>query len=117
MRTRVYIAGKLNDPAEQYIRNLHQMICFGILVQEAGFSVFIPGIDVLTGLMSGKMEYDDYFSNSAAWLEVSEAIFLVPGWERSSGSQKEVERANLLGIPIFEQIADLVAWNNERQTK
>ena len=36
-----------------------------------------------------------------AWLEVSDAVVLVPGWEQSNGTKKEIEVAEKLGIPVY----------------
>ena len=106
-KRRVYIAGKLNDDACGYIQNLHRMIAAAELVRKAGFAVFVPGIDFLQGIVAGNLGYADYFENSQAWLEVSEAVFLTPGWETSQGTAKEILRATGLGIPVFEDIEKL----------
>ena len=54
---------------------------------------------------------EDYYQYSIAWLEVSDAILVVPGSEESKGTQKEIDRANELKIPVFYTIRDLVIWN------
>ena len=107
MKYRVYIAGKLNDDAVGYIKNLHKMIKEGDYVRRLGYSVYIPGLDFLVGLQSGDMEYPDYFNNSQPWLEVSDAILLVKGWETSNGTKREIELAEKLGIPVFEDLLQM----------
>jgi hypothetical protein len=97
---RVYIAGKLNAMACEYIRNMHQMISYGEQLRRRGFSVFIPCLDILLGMMFGDWDYEDYFHNSQPWLEVSDILFVCPGWEASSGTKREMIRARELGIPI-----------------
>lgn len=39
-----------------------------------------------------------------------DAVMLAPGWRLSSGTLAEVQRANELGIPVFEELAKLKAW-------
>jgi len=99
---KVYIAGKLNDDAVGYIKNMHQMIYWANEVRKYGFAVYIPGIDFLAGLQCGDWEYEDYFDNSQPFLEICDAIFLVPGWETSKGTCRELELAKSKNIPIFE---------------
>jgi hypothetical protein len=103
-KTKVYCAGKLNDNTVGYIRNCHKMIKTAKLVRSNGYSVYVPCIDFLEGLVDGEFNYEDYFENSQSWLEVANALFLVPGWETSSGTRREIERADVLGIPIFSDI-------------
>lgn len=99
---RIYIAGKLTDrDACGYIQNLHDMIAYAEIVRHFGAAVFVPGNDFLQGLWHGGYEYEDYFKNSIAWLEVSDAVALVPNWENSNGATKEAEHAANLGIPVL----------------
>lgn len=102
---RVYVAGKLNDTnAVDYIKNLYRMIREGVRLRKAGFSVFIPCLDILCGIYSGDFEYKDYFDNSQPWLSHSDAVYLVPGWETSEGTKREIETAKELHIPIYEDL-------------
>jgi len=101
---RVYIAGRLNGDAVSYIQNLHRMLIWGAELRRNGFSVLVPGLDLLLGLSAGNWEYEDYFDNSQPWLEVADVLFLVPGWEGSSGTLKELEMARKEGIQCLESL-------------
>lgn len=105
---RIYVAGKLNSDACGYIKNIHQMIIWAEKVRKLGFAVFVPGLDFLQGLVFGNWEYQDYFNNSQSWLDASDAIFLVPGWETSEGSKREIQRAKEHNIPVFTDLDLLV---------
>ena len=99
---RIYIAGRLNDMACDYIKNVHEMIKDAEEVRKAGFAVFIPGIDLLCGLVQGDWNYKDYFDNSQPWLDASHAVYVrSKDWEKSSGTSKEVLRAKNQNIPVF----------------
>ena len=102
---RIYVAGKLNADAVGYIQNMHKMIKTAKELRDAGFSVYVPCNDFLEGLVDGNFDYKEYFDNSQPWLSVSNAVFLTPGWETSSGTAKEIELANNLNIPIFSELS------------
>jgi len=111
---RVYVAGKLNDSdATAYIRNCHTMIYNARMLKLHGFSVFVPCLDLLMGLVDGHYEYGDYFDFSQPWLDVSDAVFAGDGWQDSPGTLREIERAELNDIPVFYSIADIVQWGKD----
>lgn len=102
---RIYIAGKLsNDNVIGYIHNVHKMMEVAEKIRLEGYSVYVPAIDLLMGIKFGYTKYEDYFNNCQPWLEASDAVFLVPGWETSPGTRREMETADVLDIPIFSEI-------------
>ena len=105
---RIYIAGKLNADAVGYLKNVHAMIRVAQAAKDAGFSVFVPCLDLLMGIVAGDYEYEDYATPNLAWLSVSDAVLLVPGWETSKGTQAEIAWAKELGIPVFETLQELL---------
>lgn len=107
MNKRIYIAGKLSASAIDYIDNIRKMIDTAEKVRRAGYSVFVPCLDLLMGIRLEWMSYWDYFDNNIAWLEVADAMFLVPGWESSRGVKKELKIAKEKSIPIFEDVAEM----------
>lgn len=104
---RIYVAGKLNDMAVDYLLNVHKMMVTAEKVRKAGYSVYVPAIDLVMGIAFGYTDYHDYFDNSQPWLEASDAVFLTPGWETSKGTKKEIELAESLGIPVFHTLKDM----------
>lgn len=44
------------------------------------------------------------------FLEKCDALYLLPGWEDSSGSRAEYERAREIGMPIFMTIEGVLEW-------
>ena len=99
---KVYIAGKLNDFACDYIKNVHYMIKDAEEVRKSGFSIFVPGIDLLCGLVNGDWDYNDYFDNSQPWLAVADAIYVRgEDWHTSEGTKREILLADSLKIPKF----------------
>lgn len=104
---KIYIAGKLNDMAVSYLFNVYKMMTVAEEVRKAGYSVYVPAIDLLMGIKFGYEDYHDYFDNSQPWLEAADAVFLVPGWETSEGTKREMALAKSKNIPIFDNIEDM----------
>ena len=104
---RVYIAGPLSAIACDYIANLHRFMEVDVLLRRHGFAPYNPAQDVLAGMVAGDLTYDDYFEPNIAWMEVSEAVYLIGP---SPGADRECLRAAELGIPVFDNLSALLAW-------
>lgn len=103
-----YVAGALSNPdVTVYLKNVSKMLDVAEQVRILGCSVYIPAIDLLSGIKFGYYDYNDYFDNSQPWLDASDAVCLVPGWEESKGTRREIDRADGHGIPVFSNIAQI----------
>ena len=112
---RVYIGGAISaDNAIDVMKNIHRMIYWGNKISKKGFAVFIPALDVLWQIQTGDVDYDRIFANSQPWLDVSDAVFLVPGWENSPGTKKEIKRAKKKGVPVIHDIKYLECHFREK---
>ena len=102
---RVYIAGAYSsDNVLGVLRNISNGLRVSKEVMLAGYAVFSPWLDHQLVLMCNDREcptVQHLQSHSIAWLEVSDAVVLVPGWEQSNGTKKEIEIAEKLGIPVY----------------
>lgn len=107
MKKKVYVAGKLNDMAVDYLNNVHKMMTTAEEVRKAGYAVMVPCIDLLMGIKFGYESYNDYFDNSQPWITVADAVFLTPGWEKSIGTRNEMTLATEYGVPIFDKLSDM----------
>lgn len=108
---RVYVAGKLNDNAVGYLKNVHKMCYWDDQIRRVGdyekYSVFNPCLDLIIGIMQGVYEYKHYFNNNLCWLEVADVVFVCPGWETSEGTKREIIRADELDIPVVYSFEEL----------
>lgn len=102
---KVYIAGKLNAGACDYIQNVHKMIKAGDKIRRMGYSVYIPCLDLLLGLVVGDMGYEDYFGNNVPWIKASDFLYVMPNSEKSSGTQREIEIAKKYNIHVIRDIS------------
>jgi len=107
-KNKVYIAGKLNDMAVDYLHNVHKMMQTAEKARLAGYAPFTPAIDLLMGIKFGYTDYHDYFDVSQPWLAVADAVLLVPGFETSKGTFEELQRASNFDIPIYKDVHDLM---------
>ena len=97
----IYIAGKLSDQPEGYIKNMHKMIREAEEIRRLGFAVVVPCLDVLCGLVMGDMTYEDYFENNLAIMRKCDGVYMMQGWTASKGAVREYKIAEDAGIPVF----------------
>jgi hypothetical protein len=105
----IYIAGKLNADAVGYLKNVHNMIVFADMVRKMGYAVLIPCLDLLSGIVFGNYEYEDYFNNNSHWLLKADAVLVLPDSENSKGTAKEILLAGTHNIPVFTSLQALKA--------
>ncbi len=104
---RIYVAGPYNAAnVIDVLSNVRVGIDTSIKAIEAGFSVFCPFLDFHYGLISS-LSIEQYRANSMAWVAVSDAILLLPGWQRSEGVREELRVASIHGIPSYESLDEL----------
>jgi hypothetical protein len=105
---KVYIAGKLNAGAVDYIKNIHNMIVMAEIVRNKGYSVFVPCLDCLAGLVIGNYGYDDYFNNNLPWLEAADYVYVCPNSEDSKGVKAEILHAKKHNIPVIYKMEEFL---------
>jgi len=114
---RIYVAGPYSaSNAMDVLRNIRYGIEVSTKVLLAGFAPFCPWLDYHFVLEDNyeKLLVSDLREYSLAWLEVSDAMLVLWGWEKSEGTLKEIERAKELDIPIYYELPALI--KNESQS-
>lgn len=109
---RIYVAGKLNSDTVGYNYNCHKMMNEAELLREAGYNPFVPCLVDHMGRTFGWEDYKTYFEFVTAWLVVSDALYLVSGWETSAGTKREIEMAWENHIPVFDNLPELYEYAN-----
>ena len=108
---RIYIAGAYSaDNVISVLDNMREGMRLATKVLLLGYSPFVPWFDFHFQLMlrgDEKLTIKDYYRYSIDWLEVSDAILIIPNWKRSKGTIAEIEKAKELKIPIFYDISIL----------
>lgn len=104
---RLFIAGKYstnkygqNANTMETIENIRDGIQVCAYLIKLGFDVYCPWLDYqylyFIQLSKKRLRY-----NSMAWLEVSDAVYVMPDSELSTGTQLEIEAARRLNIPVY----------------
>ena len=112
-RLRVYVAGPYSaDSVLDVLRNIGrgERVCAELFHND--LAPFCPWHDkgyAMDGLCQGA-DVGDFRDHSMAWLEASEAVYVLTGWEASNGTKAEIARAKELGIPVFYNILSLLGW-------
>lgn len=110
---RIYIAGCYSaDNVITVLDNMREGMRLATEVFLLGYSPFVPWFDFHFQLMLRENEnltIQDYYRYSMDWLEVSDAMLIVPGYGKSKGTLAEIKRSVELGIPVFYNIKNIVS--------
>lgn len=116
---RIYVAGAYSaNNVIDVLNNMRRGMRLSTEVMLAGFAPFCPWLDYNFQLQlrgSESLSVNDYYQYSMAWLEASDGVLLVPGWENSKGTTAEIARAKELRIPIFFTLNQMVAYFNANE--
>lgn len=108
---RIYIAGAYSsDNIVGCLDNMRKGMRAGVEVLLAGFAPWVPWHDFHHQLMlrdNETLSVDIYYRFCLAWLEVADAILVLPGWNNSKGTKTEIEHAEKLGISVFYSLETL----------
>jgi hypothetical protein len=115
---RVYIAGPYSaDNVITVLNNMRVGMRVATKLMLNGFAPFCPFLDYQFQLMLRKDEnltLKHYYDYSMAWLEVSDAIVVLEGWENSNGTLAEIGRAKELNTPVYYGINDFLTRTKDK---
>lgn len=105
---RIYIAGKYSDSSLiQALDNIRNGINAGNKIAISGYAPYIPFLDFQQRILDSRVTLEMYYKASMAWLEVSDAVFVLPYSEHSKGTQMEIQKAIEFEIPIFYDLKEI----------
>lgn len=119
-RKRVYIAGPISKG--DLAHNINQATAAFLALARAGLAPWCPhwsafsggvgrvGYTVvgIAGANPNDLRHADWLAVDLPWVAAADAVLRLPG--ESTGADREVELARLMGIPVFERVEDLIAW-------
>ena len=96
---KIYIAGPITaDNTVDAIENIRAFYIaqhkLNTLISGNEITTYNPAGGSVLGLIIGGYRYHDYFDANIEWLKVSDGVFLLPGWENSKGTLKEIKIAS-----------------------
>lgn len=116
-RMRIYIAGLYSSNLKgekadvlEVLDNIRIGLRTGAELMLKGQVPFCPWLDFLFFIIlrdGEKISMKTIKAYSMEWLRASEAILLLPGWEKSSGARAEYEEAKRLGLRVFNDIEEV----------
>lgn len=105
-RTRVYCAGPLTTG--NTLVNVRNAICTATTLLKRGYAPYLPHLTALWEIASPKeFTYEDWMSLDCEWLGACDVLLRLPG--ESPGSDREVQLAMKMGIPVFLSLDTLTA--------
>jgi len=116
---RIYIAGAYSaDNVIDVLQNIGKGESYAAEIFALGMAPFCPwhDKDFAIKLWHRELTVEQFYQYSMAWLEVSDALFLVPGWENSKGTLAEIKRAReALYLPVFDNLVHLEMWGERAE--
>jgi nucleoside 2-deoxyribosyltransferase len=101
----IYVAGPFRGKnAWEVEENIRRAERAGFSLAERGFMPLIPHCN--TRFFNGTLTDEFWLEGTLELLKRCDAVFLVDGWSNSQGTQKEVEEAKKLGIPVYYETTD-----------
>ena len=112
MNKRIYVAGSMSNPDPlNFLENLRRGIRVSAELVLLNYHPFSPFIDFqfFLALRNDEKITDKMIKEySLSWLEVSDAVLVLPDYESSKGTLAEIARAEGLDIPVYYSMEELV---------
>lgn len=108
---RIYVAGPYSaDNVIAILDNIRNGTRACVELMLAGYSPFCPWLDYQFQfyLRDGEsLSVEDYYRYSIDWLDVADAVYVLPGWESSKGTVAEISRISGTK-PIYYDLSELI---------
>lgn len=100
---KIYVAGPYGDQNSKEIiaRNVGRADQVGRFLARMGHTPFIPHKMTWGWEDDPDLNKSDFMRIDLEWLSFCNAIFLLPGWENSTGTLQELEFARSLKLPEY----------------
>jgi len=107
---RIYVAGKYSDDnVLDVLKNIGRGQSMCSRLHALGYSPYCPWHNKTYVIDNPEAEYtvQQFYDSCMVWLEVSDAVLVLPGWEESTGTIDEICRAAALDVPIFYSLDEM----------
>lgn len=104
----VYVAGPYRAATPFKIAgNVRRAMEHGLEVMDLGFTALIPQAN--TAGLDGEQSDEYFLQSTMVLMRRCDAVYVLPGSERSAGTQGEIAEARRLGIPVCLTLSGLLA--------
>ena len=104
--TIIYTAGPYRATREWGItQNIRKAETIALALWKKGWTVICPHKN--TAYFGGSLSDETWLEGDLEIIDRCDAMFMVPGWEKSEGSQIEHQRAIEIGMPIYYKLKDV----------
>lgn len=111
----VYVAGPFTAPTQWEIeRNCHRAEMVAYRLWELGYMPVTPHL--LGRHFYGALDESVVMEGLLTLLGKCDAMYVLPGWENSRGTQKEIEHCARLNIPVWRCLEDLASLFEVEET-
>lgn len=107
LKPMIYVAGPISTGGD-IPGNAHHGIVTAEALRKIGFVTFSPHLSVLTEIVCGSASWEGWLEYDEQIILRCDALFRMEGDSR--GGDREEAFAQQVGIPVFKDVADLVAW-------
>ncbi len=105
----IYIAGPFRASTPWGIEeNVRRAERYSLRMWQLGIVPICPHTQ--TRFFQGSANDETFLEGTLEIMRRCDAVFLVPGWERSTGTRGEIAEARMLGLPVFDVMIDLKRW-------
>ena len=105
----VYTAGPYRADTERgVVRNIRRAEAAALAIWQLGAVAICPHMN--TRLFGGAAPDEVWLRGDLQILSRCDAIFMVEGWQESSGAKHERALAERLGLLVFEDLAEIGKW-------
>lgn len=106
MKAKIFVSGTLR---EDFLADSRRMILYAEEVESLGGVVcYVPCLDMLRSLCCGCKPTEEYHARDLEWLEVCDAVALVPGSNnKTPGVMGEKAKAKDLNKPILKNLVEV----------
>lgn len=104
---KIYVAGKYSaDNIIDVLHNIREGTKISARLIKMGHSPFCPWLDYQFSFYED-ISVEEYYEYSIDFLKVCDVILVLPDYEKSKGTLKEIGLAEDIGIPVYYSINEL----------